>query len=397
MFNHLNRVLENKELCTLLHEFIERERFDVIHFNNIEGLSLDCLDLKKDFANIKFIYSIHNYNIVCPQVNLWKSERENCEDNNECRDCVGCVFPNSLTKEKEKRILVQQNKVRRAIRGFYRRNIRNKIFFYENKRALVPVKIKNHKNAETYINYLEKARKSVNENVDIILSVSKRTKKIVESRGIRNEGHYVSYIGTKIANEYSIEKIKSKINCLDSINNTESYLSIAYMGYMRHDKGFWWLIYAIEQMPSVLKHRIKLTIAAKTNNPEQYDRIKHLESDLNQVTYFNGYSHDDYNIILDNVDIGVIPVLWEDCLPQVAIEFISNGVPILTSDLGGAHELIEDNDFIFINKNLDDFYDKLLNLLINKKSILKRFYEHSKKPVTVEEHINELLGFYQNN
>ena len=42
---------------------------------------------------------------------------------------------------------------------------------------------------------------------------------------------------------------------------------------------------------------------------------------------------------MEDVNLGIVPPLWEDNLPQVAIEMISNGIPVLTSMNGGAKEL----------------------------------------------------------
>ena len=44
---------------------------------------------------------------------------------------------------------------------------------------------------------------------------------------------------------------------------------------------------------------------------------------------------------------GVVPVLWHDNLPQVAIEMHARHIPLLTSDMGGAQELGNCPEMVF--------------------------------------------------
>ena len=55
--------------------------------------------------------------------------------------------------------------------------------------------------------------------------------------------------------------------------------------------------------------------------------------------------------------------LWEDNLPQIAIEFISKGIPILTSDRGGAKEIACNEAFIFRSGSHEAFASKLADIL----------------------------------
>ena len=73
--------LEDETLYNLLKDFLFENNFDVIHFNNLEGLSLKVLELKKFFPQTKFIYSLHNYFPICTMVTLWNGKK-NCHQKN---------------------------------------------------------------------------------------------------------------------------------------------------------------------------------------------------------------------------------------------------------------------------------------------------------------------------
>jgi hypothetical protein len=52
-------------------------RFDVLHFQNVEGITAGFLRaMRETFPEARMLLSAHNYNLVCPQVNLWFREHQ---------------------------------------------------------------------------------------------------------------------------------------------------------------------------------------------------------------------------------------------------------------------------------------------------------------------------------
>lgn len=162
---------------------------------------------------------------------------------------------------------------------------------------------------------------------------------------------------------------------------------------MRSDKGFYFFLNALEQMPAEMAKRINVIFAASNTDAAAYQRIEMLGKRLDKVYYSDGYTHEQLDDILRNADLGVIPVLWEDNLPQVAIEMVSRGVPIVTGDLGGASEIGNNAQFIFKNNDVEDFLDKLGRLL-NRETLLSAFWENAMKPLIFDEHVKQLQATY---
>ena len=106
-----------------------------------------------------------------------------------------------------------------------------------------------------------------------------------------------------------------------------------------------------------------------------------------------GYKHDRLNEIFDNCDLSLIPVVWEDNLPQVAIESSAFGVPLLCSDAGGAKELYKNNLFTFKAGDKEDFLSKIIYFLENKNKI-GLFWEGCRKLVTLNDHWVDLNANY---
>jgi hypothetical protein len=126
-----------------------------------------------------------------------------------------------------------------------------------------------------------------------------------------------------------------------------------------------------------------------TEHAEIYEMCRNYRS----VKVINGYIHDDLKYILDGCNLGLVPVLWEDNLPQIAIEMASYGVPVLASSAGGATELCGSELFKFECGNAEDFLAKLTHF-IDEPQDLAEYWEHHTGLVTLHEHLAELISIY---
>ncbi len=77
------------------------------------------------------------------------------------------------------------------------------------------------------------------------------------------------------------------------------------------------------------------------------------------------YSNDDVGQILADLDVLVAPSIWYENSPLTIQEAMLAGVPVITSDLGGMSELIQDgvNGLTFRPRDADDLRAKMLRLI----------------------------------
>lgn len=382
-FNVIDQYFENDETISLISDFMDKfGPFNVIHFNNLEGISAKVLELKKRFKETKFIISLHNYFPFCAQVNLWYRDRENCLDFEHGKKCLDCnLFPVDYQVIKLQRAcpsLVQHKRLFNGLRKIYHRlNL---------KPAPVKAKVEeaNHYlRRQNYVNL-------INSYVDIVLCVSKRVEEIAIKMGIKKELCHVEYIGTRHA-DYA-NNFKNKIK-------HDGTLTMGYLGYMRHDKGFYFYLDTLEAFPDALAQKISLVVAAPITDGNAYQRLENLKNKFRQVTIHNGYKQDQLKYIkyiLENVNLGIVPVLWEDNLPQVALEFSAYGIPVLTSDLGGAQEITVSDLFIFKAGDKKSFIDRVQSILESQDSLLKFWPNKNDKRIltSVKEHCNTLKNNY---
>ncbi|MFH6783840.1 MULTISPECIES: glycosyltransferase [Methylobacterium] len=376
----------------------EHGPYDVIHFNNLEGIPLTFLSIKDKFPNTRLVVTHHNYFAICPQVNLWKRDRVNCRDFHDGRDCEHCLIHRPSTVETLSRYqlatIFQNNNISlldaaqmgggnhdKAIALFKDINMRK---WCRRLSDAVPANVGNQSD------YLTRRRafvELINDKVDLNLAVSSRVARVLTSYGINGDNIKISYIGTKHAGAFKSNKQKT------SPINSE-YISLCYLGYMRADKGFYFFIDALEAMPIHLSSKIYLKIAARNHGDKNaLDRLDQLRKKFFDVKYVDGYRQDEISNLLSDVDVGIIPVLWEDNLPQVALEMVSYGVPIITSDLGGAQEIGGNPDFVFEAGSPSSLI-QVINKLVNGDLELSRFWDNCLSLIDMPTHIEKMLAEY---
>lgn len=392
-FYNQNIYLSDTRLKEVFFQFLKDiGGVDVVHFQSLEGFTLKVLELKEQFPQTKFIVSLHNYQCFCPQVNLWKNDSECCEDFHQGRDCLTCLgaYPSS---ESFKKYYFFDYYLRKFGMASYSKNILDKIkkvYIKLNPRGNANEAVSTT-NTSTVSKNFEEFRKLnvsyINRYIDSILCVSCRVREIALRMGIDSSKAHISYIGTAFADN---QAVSSRFSYSGGI------LKLAYMGYMRHDKGFYFFLDALEQMDSVLAKKISVVIAARFDDEEAVVRIQKLKSHLAGVILYNGYTHNQIPEIIEGVHLGIVPVLWEDNLPQVAIEFKAMGIPVLASDRGGPSELSGSSYFRFKNGNKNDFYEKLETLISNPAAI-SDYWEKQHRLITMKEHCEQLMSVYSRN
>ena len=370
--------LEDMGSYEILDKFItEYGPFDVIHFNNIEGISINVLKLKEKYPRTKFIVSIHNYQLICPLVQYYQNHKNCiCKDFDNGNDCLKCSLKNPTRKEYVKKC---RNYFTEKLPHFLKFpcNVISKIFKYKAERYIGS---KLTMSPDLYKKYREYNVEILNKYADAVLAVSNRVKEIMFEYGVNKSILYTSYIGTKFA--------ESEMNC--SIASVTKPFTVAYLGYARIDKGFYFFIDALSQLDEKIAKKMNVLLAVQNiNNIELKGKL----DNFNKVIKINGYKHEQLKEMLKDVNLGVVPVLWEDNLPQVAIEMVANGVPILCSSFGGASELCNSDLFKFQGGNEKDFISKMLEFVENP-NMLNEYWKNHKPLMTMKKHIEELNIIY---
>lgn len=377
--------------------------FDIIHFHNLEGFPVYALPFVREHCKgARMFFSAHNYYPLCPQVNFWDYRvNENCRDFDGGKRCQGCNLSARTERKKKMRFLneyVEKNRIvhslskNRILSGFFLA-ILSPIFlmFGAVKFALSPGrrdKSRTPDGRDYYAVRREVFVKNLNECFDTILCVSNRVREIYRQYGVDAAKLRVNYIGTRHAPIFHRTDEKK-----GPVFKDDGRFNIAYLGYARHDKGFFFLLDALEWLPESTARKIGVIIAAAFADKELLDRLRDLKGRFKFVKHHQGYSHGQLDQILQYVSVGLVPSLWEDNLPQVAIEMHSRRIPLLCSDLGGARELANCEEFTFRNNDIYSFVDALEGIM-SSGITHEQYMKKAMAPVAMSEHIEELTGLY---
>ena len=348
--------------------------FAAIHFNNIEGLSLDCLDLKKDLPDTKLVFSLHNYVPFCVHGFYFDRVKEqNCTPDHTLQDCIQCT-------NYKRRSDISIELYSRAVQGASREET------IERKSWIEQMNFNRLDQLSTQgklTDFNQKAVEVLNKNMDVILAVSNRVKKLALDNGFTAQKVQTSYIGTRIA-DYVTQN--------HPVGLKGSYFKLGYLGSDIYvvEKGYQFLMETLGAMDPQLAAKVDLFLTT-TNGDAKAMKAK--LSHFHSVTIKKGYRHSELKDMLHDVDLGVVPVLWEDNLPQIAIEMVAMGVPVLSSSFGGASELCDSPLFKFQGGSKEDFLAHLTRF-INNPQELGEYWKHNRPLVTFNQHWAELERIY---
>ena len=374
LFYNPTFAFENEELKAVFSDFIEKNGpFDSVHFNNIEGISLDILSLKEVYSNTRFVYSMHNYVPICMTGFYYRRDLHcNCVPGHNAEDCDRCI-----NREDGRRL--RKEMIQRATF-----NVANPEQYDEDRWSLKFgfEKLEMLQDKSYMEEFIQRATASINKYMDVVLAVSERVHTIAVENGINPELVKTSYIGTKVAN-YQIQRSNA---------SPEKPFKIVFLGSNvgYEEKGYPFLLKALQKLDG--KHASRVELVLTTTSRDQDAKIHLHTKKFRSVKIIHGYSHHELHSILSGCHLGVIPVLWEDNLPQIAIEMVALGVPILRSDAGGASELCNSEKFKFKAGNTDDFLEKL-SWFIDHPEEVSEFWLHHQGLVTLKDHLEEMEAY----
>jgi len=383
--------------------------FDVVHFNTLEGLPARALAVAAQ-AGARVVLSLHNHYPFCPQVNLWRGEAAPCTDFEAGAACVGC-----LPVRRDPRWIRRLNAVvtalgragmgpgtrvhDRLLRPVARGGAQGVAGAARRLGALRPARarraapvpsapVPSAPAAAAFAARRAAFVDLVNAHCDAVLAVSRSTERIARGFGVAPGRLRVLPIGTDQAAEWTRRPPPPRLPRPDGT------LGLGFLGYARRDKGFFFLLDTLEGMEAGVLARLRLTLGVRLGTRGLRRRLARLAPRLAGLVHHDGYARGDLDAVLGQVDLGVVPPLWEDNLPQVALEMHARRIPLLVSDRGGARELVGDPALVFPAGDRAALAARL-GRLVREGHDLTRHWRHAPAPVTPRAHVAALVACYR--
>lgn len=367
--------------------------YDIVHLHGLEGLPARALETLAQRSRV--VLSLHNYHPFCPQVNLWWQERAACTDFEGGQRCVTCLPVPPRPRAVRLAYAVETGLARVWMGpGSWAHDRVWQPLMRAGWRALRKLRGRQahaqpapdggaafrHRRAEMV--------RLIDTHCAAVLSVSERTAQIARGFGLTRI-HCV-YIGTDHARHWAATAPR----LLPERFTPARPLRLAYLGYMRADKGFGFLLQALLALPREQAARLHLTVAAHKGDAQYMQDMAALAAHLAGLDWHDGYHAADLDRILAQVDFGVVPPLWEDNLPQVALEMHARHIPLITSDRGGAQELGGSRDCVFRAGDSADFAG-VIGRILDGDLALRDYWDRARAPVTMSDHAAALMAHYR--
>ena len=320
-------------------DIIKNQNISLIHVHNLQGFEeefyQDLLSL-----NIPIIVTLHDWYLICPRVQLFTPWEERCVYG-PGRHCPACYLGKTrITK------YLKWNNV-----------ILSRLLF------LLP---RIRKGSKRYKNHWKEGIKFL-KMVDEIIAPSEYVKSQFESFGV---------IGIKHI-PYGIQKI----NCASRTYKRR----LGFVGTIAPHKGLHILLQAVKN----ISEDFILNIFGKIGDKEYFKRWSGLIDD--KRIFYKG-EENNQDRIFNEIDILVVPSLWEETYGIVIDEASSANIPVIASRIGGIPEhLIEGKSgYLFTPGNIPELRSRILYMLKYYEDIKWEFPE----VMDIEKYANTLRDIY---
>jgi glycosyltransferase involved in cell wall biosynthesis len=213
---------------------------------------------------------------------------------------------------------------------------------------------------------------------------------------------YIVGISNYILNKYStylpISKLNSNIiynatenNGFDFVKSDEPKLRFGYIGRIAKDKGVEYLVNELSKLDQDQKSAIKIFFAGKGDA----EFIRQLSQKLENIEFeFLGVikPYDFYK----NIDVLLIPALWNEPFGRIVIESLSYSVPVCQSDRGGLKELFNPANSWMYSPEEGELSILVKHILNNRNEVLEKRKQCGQRAgkFSTEQYINNYLKLY---
>lgn len=177
---------------------------------------------------------------------------------------------------------------------------------------------------------------------------------------------------SKVNSKYNKFVVGIGINLKEKLNTKKinEVLKILYLSNIEKTKGVLDLIKACEILYNKgLKFKLNVVGGIVKSIPkDKFDRI--LEDKKEYINYLGPQYGDDKEKILNNSDVFVFPTYYpNECFPQVVLEAMRAGLPVISTFEGAISEIIDDGKtgYLVKQRNINELAEKIAILIKDKE------------------------------
>lgn len=335
---------------------------DVIHFHAGYLMGVGPLFEATD-AGVPSILTLHDYWFLCPRHTLLRSDGTLCEVIPE--DPAGCAW---CRYAEERRYRLMMNRLSFGLFGRFMQ-----AFGLESEAALIA----DRRAQLTEALRLPKA----------IISPSHFLARYFEDAVDPDRLHVVRF-------GFDLERFRAT-----PVPPSDNAIRIGYIGQIAHHKGVHLLIQAFRSL-NLGARQVELHIYGNLkSNPSYVAHLRSLAGGDSRIHFDGPFENARVAEVMKGLSALVVPSIWFENSPLVILESLSAGTPVITANIGGMAELVQDgvDGLHFVAGSANDLA-RQLQRLIDEPDLLARLRQGaatSSTPRSIDDEMNELLSIYQ--
>jgi len=372
--------LSEPQIERIFERELERVRPDVVHVQELAGLPSSLLDLVR-VAEVPVVMTLQDYFPLCSTFKLLDAHGEVCLRRQIGEDCVATVaadsrdpailFEGTLRYEIDKRLARLASNRRERLLGALSRRL---------PRDGSPVA-----SATAF-----QRRRDVNvqrlNSLDRVVAMSHRVSEIYELLGVDPD---------------RLVTMQLTLNHIERLRPREyrpaSPVTFATLGGGESEaKGSRLLLDAARTLaPEAREGRFRLLIFGHVD-----PAVREVAAGLDGVEARPSFAPGGLDSLLDEVDIGLMPSIWEEAYGYAGIEFLAKGIPVIANAIGGMPDYVRDGETGWLNRSLSaDGLAELMRRAIEQPDEIERLNALLRENrdaliKTLAQHVDELDALY---
>ena len=360
-------------------DFLDETKPEIVHFGHLIYLSTSLIKEAKK-RKIPTVFTLHDFWLFCPLGQLLKPDLTLCHGPNDS-ECVKCMAPKIAIKGGVRKAI---EIMKRRIPDFQNRT-RLGSFLAKIHRQYVRVFFLFQNHPEDEIQRRTTHIKEICSMVDLFIAPSHfLLEKFIEF-GIPRDKivYHDNGFNTALFNDFS------KVPC--------KKIRFGFTGMFIPSKGVHVLLEAFNSIKSEgTELRIHGKFVPYHAGFEQYPEYLRSLGERDNILWLGEYDNREIAKILAEIDILVLPSIWYENSPLVIHEAFLAHIPVITSNIGGMAELIQDgvNGLHFKVGSSGDLAEKM-QMVLDNPNLIERMSKNVSAVIPIEDHAVEIESIYQ--
>lgn len=355
-------------------KILDEEKPDLVHFHALTyAVSLDLMRESKS-RNVPVVFTYHTPTVSCQSGLLMIWKKQVCKGFLNARICAACtLYRLNIPRGVSDILAIFPSSLGRL---FKRLHLSGKIFTALRMRCLIEWRIK--------------LIKDFIKEVDRFMVLCDWSKELL----LRNKVplNKISFVRHGIA-QTEFSKTEDVVNNLSADFRP---LKIAYLGRIDRTKGIDKVIKALKDIPGESIELDVYGIVQGRNADKYFGKLKKFAKQTdNRIKFLAPVPNTGTTSLLRKYHYLVIPSIWMETGPLVALEAFAAGTPVIGADLGGIKELVQDhkNGILVPIESVNAWRD-VLKKVSRDRELLKELRKSIKPPRTMLDVAREIVPIY---